>query len=727
MNSLDRCPRLAGFRTPAGLFSAALLAIAASTPALHAASNVYANQILADNPVAYFQFDEAAGTTAAESAGHASGPFDGTYTGGVILGATSFHSNLGTAADLAGGYIDVPVIGYFTNSSVEVWLQLDSGGEGCCTSIASAGDWTTNALHWNLTGGNVFEHAVNSQGNVNTDGGSFVADGATWYHLVVTDEGGVTTTYVNGVEVSDNGNHTGAGIDYGNSNFQIGAWNGGRLLDGRMDEFAIYDTALSAERVLAHFQAATALAGPDTDGDGLPNVWEIANNLNPNDDGTTGESAPGRKDGPNGADGDPDGDRLINSREFQRGANPQDNDTDDDGLKDGEELDTYGTNPTKDDTDGDGLKDGNEVNTHRTNPARADTDGDALDDGREVTLGTMPTKADTDGDRFDDGLEVNTLQSNPLDPKDPPVVGGDSLYAQRVLADGPLAYYRFEERTGVVAVDSSTSGKHGIYTGDLGFGTPSFHTNLGSAADLTGGYIAIPNTGSFAESTAEVWLQLDAGGEACCTSIASAGDWTTNALHWNLTGGNVFEHAVNSQTILKTDADSFVADGTTWYHLVVTSGGGVTTTYVNGVEVPDNGDHTGPVIDYGNSNFQIGAWNGGRLLDGRIDEFAIYDKVLTPEQVLAHFQAATAGGPSRFPIRISRDAGAGTLTISWDSKERRLYNLRSAVDLSSADPADWPIFGGNQNMAATPPQNSVTFPLPADSARYFVVEEFPAP
>ena len=726
MKSLDRCPRLAGFRTRAGLFSAALLAIAASTQALQAASDVYESQILADNPVVYLQFDEVAGTTATDSAGHAAGSFDGTYIGDVTLGATSFHPNLGTAVDLTGGYIELPVIGFFTNSSIEVWLQLDAGGEGCCTSIASAGTWTTNALHWNLTGGNVFEHAVNNQGSVNTDGGSFVADGTTWYHLVVTDEAGVTTWYVNGVEVSDTGDHTGAGIDYGNSNFQLGAWNGGRLLDGRIDEFAIYDTALSAERVLAHFQAATALAGPDADGDGLPNVWEIANRLNPNDDGTAGESAPGRKDGPNGADGDPDGDRLVNSRELQRGTDPQDKDTDDDGLKDGEELDTYGTNPTKDDTDGDGLKDGNEVNTHRTNPARADSDGDGLDDGREVTIGTMPTQADTDGDRFDDGLEVNTLQSNPLDPKDPPVVGGgDSLYAQKVLADGPVAYYRFEERTGVVAVDSSTSGKHGIYNGDVGFGAPSFHPNLGSAADLTGGYIAIPNTGSFSESTAEVWLQLDAGGEGCCTSIASAGTWSTNALHWNLTAGNVFEHAVNSQGNVNTAGGSFVADGATWYHLVVTNGGGVTTTYVNGVEVPDNGDHTGDVIDYGNSNFQIGAWNGGRLLDGRIDEFAIYDKVLTPEQVLAHYTAATSEGPP--PIYVSHDAGSGTLTIRWDSKAGRLYNLRSIVDLTAAKPVGWPIFGGLQNMAASPPQNSVTFPMPADSVRFFVVEETPAP
>jgi hypothetical protein len=87
-----------------------------------------------------------------------------------------------------------------------------------------------------------------------------------------------------------------------------------------------------------------------------------------------------------------------------------------------------------------------------------------------------------------------------------------------------------------------------------------------------------------------------------------------------------------------------VADSTTWYHLVVTQDAGDTTTFVNGVAVPDNGvNHAGP-IDFGNSNFQIGAWTGGRLLDGRMDEFAVYGHALTPEQVFAHYEAAWDDG-----------------------------------------------------------------------------------
>src|SRR5207244_4961568 len=47
----------------------------------------------------------------------------------------------------------------------------------------------------------------------------------------------------------------------------------------------------------------------DSDGDGLPDAWELAHGLNPN---------------LNDANGDPDGDGISNFREFQRGTDPYD-------------------------------------------------------------------------------------------------------------------------------------------------------------------------------------------------------------------------------------------------------------------------------------------------------------------------------------------------------------------------------------------------------------------
>jgi len=76
---------------------------------------------------------------------------------------------------------------------------------------------------------------------------------------------------------------------------------------------------------------------------------------------------------------------------------------------------------------------------------------------------------------------------------------------------------------------------------------------------------------------------------------------------------------------------------------------------------------------------------------------------------------------------VSHDPPSDEVTISWDSQSGRLYNLRSETDPSSALPIDWAIFGVFQDLEATPPENSVTFPLPADPLRLFVVEEFAAP
>jgi uncharacterized repeat protein (TIGR01451 family) len=109
---------------------------------------------------------------------------------------------------------------------------------------------------------------------------------------------------------------------------------------------------------------------------------------------------------------DPDHDGLTNAEEATEGTDPNDSDTDNDGLKDGRELDGFakcaaGTDPLKKDTDGDGLADYAEligltltqkvslnekvpanakaIGLVRTNPCAKDTDGDKLTDKQEVT------------------------------------------------------------------------------------------------------------------------------------------------------------------------------------------------------------------------------------------------------------------------------------------------------------------------------------------------------
>ncbi len=90
-------------------------------------------------------------------------------------------------------------------------------------------------------------------------------------------------------------------------------------------------------------------------------------------------------------------------------------DSDDDGLSDFEETETYSTDPFAADTDGDGLSDGDEVLVYDTDPLVSDMDGDGLSDGDEVlTYGTDPTLVDTDGDGFSDRDEIFIRGTDPL-------------------------------------------------------------------------------------------------------------------------------------------------------------------------------------------------------------------------------------------------------------------------------------------------------------------------
>jgi len=124
----------------------------------------------------------------------------------------------------------------------------------------------------------------------------------------------------------------------------------------------------------------------DSDRDGLPDGWEVINHLNPYDDGTIGESAPGRRDGPNGAQGDPDADGLVNLYEFWEDTNPRN-------------AESYGTG---------------RFDVHE------DRDGDGVNNLQEQLLGGRPDTMDTDDDGYADNEEI-ALGTGMDDPEDPPM------------------------------------------------------------------------------------------------------------------------------------------------------------------------------------------------------------------------------------------------------------------------------------------------------------------
>ncbi len=173
----------------------------------------------------------------------------------------------------------------------------------------------------------------------------------------------------------------------------------------------------------------------DTDGDTMPDGWEVYFDLEPLRPSDNFE--------------DKEGDGLVNLYEYNNNlvntgwvdndgiftTRPDSNDTDGDTLSDNDELYNYLTDPTSNDTDGDGMPDGWEVK-YGLNPISAldadyDLDNDGWDFDRNFLLtsdeqftnleeywnNTDPTNNDTDGDGMLDGWEgYYNLQPN--DPSD---------------------------------------------------------------------------------------------------------------------------------------------------------------------------------------------------------------------------------------------------------------------------------------------------------------------
>ncbi|MDB6064155.1 MAG: LamG domain protein jellyroll fold domain protein [Pedosphaera sp.] len=279
-------------------------------------------------------------------------------------------------------------------------------------------------------------------------------------------------------------------------------------------------------------------------------------------------------------------------------------------------------------------------------------------------------------------------------------------YQIQVLSDSPLVYYRLNDFLPPVVEVATNSGSLGSATDGTHF--PGMTHRVPGAivgdSDTAAGYTAIDrsscdgcvptrfdynpslNTSVF---TVEAWLKptIDGLANAQCPlynrkEASPRTGWvffqrpsTVNAgsgLGWNF---RMYNGVDTSRSIDITGGSGYIIGN--WYHVVATYDGSVGRLYVNGSLVASQSVVGSYAPNTDTIQFCIGGFFDAteNPFNGSIDEVALYTNVLSPTQILNHYQNGT--NPSRttpYPTLITSDHPVQYLRLNEPA-----YNFASNI------------------------------------------------
>jgi hypothetical protein len=249
-----------------------------------------------------------------------------------------------------------------------------------------------------------------------------------------------------------------------------------------------------------------------------------------------------------------------------------------------------------------------------------------------------------------------TVESGPPDAKPEASQEASPVsYAEEVLSDGPIGYWRLDEPAGQSgAKDSSTSHNDGAYVGGVTLGAPGAIANDADTAatfDGTSGYVEMGQAFAFAGTAAcsfEAWVKpvLNASYQGILARNDESGPPTEGYLFFVEPSDTAYYdfQRVDSGNKFTIQSSTIASDGV-WAHLVVTYDGAQAVEYFDGQA--QSTEPTTLSLAGATSNFVLAAEGGGATewFTGTLDEVAVYDKALPAGRVLAHYHVGTGQPP----------------------------------------------------------------------------------
>lgn len=223
----------------------------------------YVSEVLADSPLAYWRLEEAAGSSAADSSGNGK---TGTYQGsldlgqaGLITSGLSLHCHGSNAGVLIASAFSLPTA--TSPFTFEAWIKTTATGTRPIVSGRSNASANAN-LDFGVNSGKLYvqPRGDNNAGLITLQSPGNVNDGNTHHVVATRTTAKLWTLYIDGASVATQSD----GLTSGCTSLDL-AYIGKEarnilFMDGTIDEVAVYQSALSSARVLAHYNAGIATA-----------------------------------------------------------------------------------------------------------------------------------------------------------------------------------------------------------------------------------------------------------------------------------------------------------------------------------------------------------------------------------------------------------------------------------------------------------------------------------
>ncbi|MGV9255635.1 LamG-like jellyroll fold domain-containing protein [Streptomyces sp. NPDC003697] len=232
------------------------------------------------------------------------------------------------------------------------------------------------------------------------------------------------------------------------------------------------------------------------------------------------------------------------------------------------------------------------------------------------------------------------------------VASAADAYAAGVRGDGASLYWRFNEPSGAYAADSSSADDSGVHWNAPTQAVPDGAAGSGASVGYTGAQNEWTYTDK-AHSTPsayslELWFKTTTttGGKLIGYGNRVQLVSTTYDKHVYMTNGGQLVFGVHPGSVRTISTLQSYNNGA-WHHMVATQGADGMKLYVDGSLRASNFLVTGSQQFTGYwrvGGDAVSGWTNApssRGFTGRIDEVAVYGKVLSAGQVLAHYRRGT--------------------------------------------------------------------------------------